>query len=265
MQYLDEGEGDTIYLCLHGQPSWSYLYRKMVPIFARAGRVIAPDLIGFGRSDKPVDDAVYTFDFHRRSLLHLNDTLDLRRITLVCQDWGGTLGLTLPMERPDRFERLIVMNTALGTGDKPLGPGFESWRAYNRTQVDLDVAALMKRASPVLPDDEANAYAAPYPDATYKAGVRRFPDLVPARPDDPGAAISRKARDWCWYDWLGRSFMAVGCQDPVLTPAAMEALRSDIRGCPEPMLVHEAGHFVQEWGGPMPERALAHFSTSADR
>lgn len=260
MHYLDEGEGETIYLCLHGQPTWSYLYRKMVPVFARAGRVIAPDLIGFGRSDKPADDAVYTFDFHRRSLLHLIDTLDLRRITLVCQDWGGTLGLTLPMERPDRFERLIVMNTALGTGDKPLGPGFEAWRAYNRTQVDLDVAALMKRATPVLSDDEAGAYAAPYPDATYKAGVRRFPDLVPAHPDDPGAAVSRQAREWWRNKWSGQSFMAIGCHDPVLTPAAMEALRRDIRGCPEPMLVEEAGHFVQEWGASIAEHALTHFS-----
>lgn len=259
MHYLAEGRGDAVFLCLHGQPSWSYLYRKMVPIFARVGRVIAPDLIGFGRSDKPSDDEVYTFEFHRQSLLNLIDVLDLRRITLVCQDWGGILGLTLPMARPDRFERLIVMNTALGTGDKPLGPGFEAWRSYNRTQTDLDVAALLKRATPILSDAEAAAYAAPFPDVTYKAGVRRFPDLVPAQQDDSGAALSREARDWWRNNWSGQSFMAIGCQDPVLTPATMEALRRDIRGCPEPMLVEEAGHFVQEWGEPIAERALISF------
>ncbi len=260
MHYVDVGAGDDVFLCLHGQPSWSYLYRKMIPVFAEAGCVIAPDLIGFGRSDKPVKDAVHTFDFHRDNLLALIDTLDLTDITLVCQDWGGLLGLTLPMARPDRFSRLIVMNTALATGDQPLGPGFEAWRAFNRSQPDLNVGTLMKLATPILSDAEVAAYDAPFSDARHKAAVRRMPEMVPATPDAPGTALSRDARRWWTDEWRGPSFMAVGCQDQVLTPAAMEDLRGVITGCPPPMLVEEAGHFVQEWGEPIARRALEIFA-----
>jgi haloalkane dehalogenase len=261
MHYLDEGGHDgPVFLCLHGQPSWSYLYRKMTPIFAQAGRVIAPDLFGFGRSDKPVDDEVYTFEFHRNSLLEFIEALNLNDITLVCQDWGGLLGLTLPMEMPERFSRLIVMNTAIATGMTPLGPGFEAWKAFNRSQPDIDVGALMQRATPTLSNAEAAAYGAPFPDVTYKAGVRKFPDLVPYAPDVPGAAISREAVKFWSEVWDKPSFMAVGAQDIVLTPKSMEVLRSLIRGCPEPLIVEEAGHFVQEWGGPIAVAALAHFN-----
>ena len=261
MHFVDEGErADPVFLCLHGQPTWSYLYRKMIPVFAGAGRVIAPDLFGFGRSDKPVADEIYTFDFHRTSLLALIDKLDLNDITLVCQDWGGILGLTLPMDRPERFSRLIVMNTALGTGDRPLGPGFDQWRAFNRTQPDLDVAALMQRATPGLSRLEAAAYAAPFPDVRYKAGVRRFPDLVPSTPEAGGAELSRRAARWWAEEWRGLSFMAIGAQDPVLTPATMESLRETIRGCPPAMVIPDAGHFVQEWGEPIARTALAEFA-----
>ena len=260
MHYLDEGSGDATFLCLHGTPSWSYLYRKMIPVFATAGRVVAPDLIGMGRSDKPVDDAVYSFDVHRDALLALIDQLDLRNITLVCQDWGGLLGLTLPMDRPDRFARLIVMNTALATGEGIPTEGFKMWQAFNRSQPDLDVAALMKQATPILTDAEAAAYAAPFPDRAHKAAIRTFPDLVPATPDAPGAALSRRARDWWRNEWTGRSFMAVGALDVVLTPATMEALRQNIRDCPPPMMVEDAGHFVQEWGEPIARAALEAFA-----
>ena len=261
MHHVDEGRRHgPVFLCLHGQPSWSYLYRKMIPVLGASGRVVAPDLLGFGRSDKPVEDETYTFDFHRDALLELIATLDLRNITLVCQDWGGILGLTLPMEMPERFSRLIVMNTALATGDQPLSPGFEAWRAFNRSQPDLDVAALMKMVTPILSDAEAAAYGAPYPDIRYKAGVRRFPDLVPTTPDAPGAETSRRAARWWSERWTGASFMAVGAQDPVLTPAMMESLRQVIRGCPPPMVIADAGHFVQEWGEAVAVAALAHFA-----
>ena len=261
LHHLDEGQrGGPVFLCLHGQPTWSYLYRKMLPVFAGAGRVIAPDLFGFGRSDKPADDETYTFDFHRGALLALVERLDLTDITLVCQEWGGLLGLTLPVDMPERFSRLVVMNTGLGTGERPLGAGFEAWKQFNRSQPDLDVAALMARGTPVLSGAESQAYAAPFPDVTYKAGVRRFPELVPGTPDAPGAATSRRARDW-WRDaWAGQSFMAIGAQDPVITPDAMHALRATIRNCPEPMVVAEAGHFVQEWGEPVAAAALEHFA-----
>lgn len=259
MHDLDEGQGDETFLCLHGQPSWSYLYRKMIPVFARAGRVVAPDLFGFGRSDKPVRDETYTFDFHRESLARFVEALDLRNITLVCQDWGGLLGLTLPVDMPDRFTRLIVMNTGFGTGERPLGDGFNAWKAYNRSQPDMDVAMLFKRGTPILSDAEAAAYGAPFPDIRYKAGVRRFPELVPDSPDAGGAALSRRARDWFRDEWAGESFMAIGGSDPVITPNAMHALRDNIRGCPEPMVIAEAGHFVQEWGEPVAEAALKKF------
>lgn len=264
LRYVDEGPRDArqTFLCLHGQPTWSYLFRKMIPVFTEAGhRAVAPDLYGFGQSDKPTDDAAYTFEFHRQTLLDVVERLDLRRITLVCQDWGGLLGLTLPMDLPDRFDRLIVMNTALGTGDVPLGRGFLAWRAYAESHPDLDVAALLKRSSPGLKDEEAAAYAAPYPDATYKAGVRAFPRLVPDRPDAPGAELSRRARTWWQEEWRGQSFMAVGMQDPVLGPPVMRLLRSQIRGCPLPLEIAQGGHFVQEDAGEQVARAaLAAFA-----
>jgi haloalkane dehalogenase len=260
MHYLDEAEGDAVFLCLHGQPSWSYLYRKMIPLLTLHGRVIAPDLFGFGKSDKPVEDEVYTFDFHRQSLIDLIEGLDLQNITLVCQDWGGLLGLTIPHTMPDRFKRLIVMNTSLGTGEQSLGAGFEAWKAFNRSQPDMDLKALFQRGTPILSQAEAEAYAAPFPDVTYKAGVRRFPELVPPTLDTPGAAISRAARDW-WRDrWAGQSFMAIGGSDPVITPDAMHDLRCVIRNCPDPLVIPEAGHFVQEWGEQVVPAALTSFA-----
>jgi haloalkane dehalogenase/tRNA(adenine34) deaminase len=262
MHYVDEGPRAAAhtFLCLHGQPTWSYLYRRMIPAFVAAGaRVVAPDLYGFGRSDKPADEHWYTFTRHRDALAAFVERLDLRSVTLVCQDWGGILGLTLPMDDPDRYARLLVMNTALGTGDVPLGEGFLAWRAWSNRNPDMDVAKLLKRACPHLADAEAAAYAAPYPDASFKAGVRRFPNLVPDRPDADGAALSRRARDWLQEAWHGRTFMAVGATDPVLGPPAMSALARVIRGCPEPYVHPQAGHFVQEWGEDVAARALAAF------
>jgi len=261
MHYVDEGPRDAeVFLCLHGEPTWSFLYRRMIPVFTGAGfRVIAPDLFGFGRSDKPADDAVYTFDFHRGALKALIDELDLENITLVCQDWGGLLGLTLPMEMAQRFTRLLVMNTTLGTGDAPLSPGFLGWRKWAAEHPDMEVGKLLGRACPHLAADERAAYDAPFPDVRYKAGVRRFPQLVPDRPDAPGAEISRAARDWWSSQWTGMSFMAIGMQDPVLGAPVMQALRRHIRGCPPALEVAEAGHFTPEWGSPIAAKALAHF------
>ena len=262
--YLDErpanpAAGAQTFLCLHGEPTWSYLYRKMLPVFVRAGhRVVAPDFFGFGRSDKPVDDAAYTFSFHRNMLCRLIEKLDLISVTLVVQDWGGLLGLTLPMEFPDRIKRLLVMNTALAVGASP-GPGFDNWKAFVKSKPDLDVAALMKRGNPQLSDAEAAAYGAPFPDQRYKAGVRAFPELVMVAPEMDGAALSRKAAAWLTNDWRGQSFMAVGMKDPVLGPAVMAGLRKQIRGCPPPLEIAEGGHFVQEWGEEIANAALNAF------
>lgn len=258
MHYLDEGKrAGRTFLCLHGQPTWSYLYRRMLPVFTEAGhRVVAPDLYGFGRSDKPVDEATYTFTWHRRSLLALIDRLALKDIVLVVQDWGGLLGLTLPMELGLRVTGLLVMNTTLGTGDAPLAPGFLAWRDWSNKNPDMDIAKLMQRGCPHLAPAEAAAYALPFPDARHKAGVRRFPNLVPDHPDADGAALSRQARDYLRSQWSGKTFMAVGMQDPVLGPPVMAALRADIKGCPAPLEVKEGGHFLQEWGEPIARAAL---------
>ena len=260
MHYVDEGPRDAVAtaLCLHGQPTWSYLYRKMIPVFTGAGlRVVAPDWFGFGRSDKPVDDAWYTFDAHRRSALQFIEHLDLQEILLVVQDWGGLIGLTLPMAMRERFTRLLIMNTALGTGR--VTDGFRQWRDYANSQPDLAVGKLMQRTTPILSDAEAAAYDAPFPDATYKAGVRRFPNLVPDHDDAPGAALSREAAAFWKDDWRGDSFMAIGMQDPVLGPPVMQSMRRLIRGCPAPLEVAEGGHFVQEHGQPIAAAALRHF------
>ena len=259
LHYVDEGPlgASRTFLCLHGQPTWSYLYRRMIPVFTAAGhRVVAPDFLGFGRSDKPTDEAIYTFDFHRRSLLDLIQALDLRNIVLVVQDWGGLIGLTLPMAAPERYAGLLVMNTTLGTGDEPLGKGFLDWRAFSNRSPDMDIARLMQRSCPHLDDAEAQAYAAPFPDGTYKAGVRRFPNLVPDRSDADGAALSRQARDFWRNDWAGRSLMAIGMKDPVLGPPVMRALHANIRNCPPPLEIADAGHFVQEWGESIGRAAL---------
>lgn len=258
MSYLDEGpKAAPVFLCLHGQPTWSYLYRRMIPFFLATGsRVVAPDFFGFGRSDKPADERVYTFDFHRNSLIAFIRALDLSDVTLVVQDWGGLLGLTLPMEMPERFGRLIVMNTALATGDAPLPQGFLKWRAFSNSQPDMAIGRLLARACPHLSSAEAQAYDAPYPDGRYKAGVRRFPNLVPEFPDSDGAAIGRAAREFWRNEWRGRSVMAIGMADPVLGPPVMRALHRDFRGCPPPLEFAEAGHFVQEWGEKVAPAAL---------
>lgn len=260
--YIDEGPKHAhTFLCLHGQPTWSFLYRKMAPVFLEAGgRVIAPDYFGFGRSDKPTEDAVYTFDFHRRMLVAFIERLEVKNATLVVQDWGGLLGLTLPMHMPERFERLLIMNTALGTGEVPPSDGFLAWKAYNASQPDLNIGGLMRRAVPGISEAECAAYDAPFPDASFKAGVRRFPELVPIERDMEGAELSREAARFWQNDWHGESFMVVGAQDPVLGVAVMERMQELIAGCPEPLVIAEAGHFVQEHGASVARAALEAWS-----
>ncbi len=262
LAYVDEGphDADRTFLCLHGDPTWSFLYRKMLPIFLASGaRVVAPDFVGFGRSDKPVDDAAYTFGFHRDALLRLIERLDLRAITLVCQDWGGVLGMTLPLDLPDRFTRLIAMNTLLATADMPISAGWIAWRDYSNAHPDLDVGLLMKRTCPPLSAAEVAAYDAPFPDARYKAAVRAFPNLVPISPEMDGVTISRNARTWWQTAWTGATFLAAGMKDPVLGIAAMQRLRTFVRDAPPPVEYAEAGHFIQEWGEVVARDALRAF------
>ncbi|WP_439589711.1 tRNA adenosine(34) deaminase TadA [Hydrogenophaga sp.] len=264
LHYLDEGTANPplTWLCLHGNPAWSYLYRKMIPTFAAAGgRVVAPDLIGFGRSDKPKKEGAHHFSWHRQVLLEFVERLDLQNVVLVVQDWGGLLGLTLPMEAPSRYRGLLVMNTTLATGDAPLSPGFLAWRTMCAQNPDFNVARLFARGNPQMSAAECEAYEAPFPDRGHRAALRAFPALVPEHLDDEGADVSRRARDFWRNEWSGQSLMAIGQQDPVLGEPVMRALQSQIRGCPEPMLLPQAGHFAQEHGEAIAQAAVRHFST----
>jgi tRNA(adenine34) deaminase len=269
MHYLDEGrrEGQsaevnqTTYLCLHGNPAWSYLYRKMVPIFTASGaRVVAPDMVGFGKSDKPKKDSFHSFSWHRHTLLELLERLDLKNTVLVVQDWGGLLGLTLPMAAPQRYKGLVVMNTTLATGELPLTPGFKAWREMCAKNQAFDIARLFARGNPQMSPEECAAYMAPYPDTGHRTATRAFPPMVPEFADADGAATSRAARDFWQTQWSGTSLMAIGQQDPVLGEPSMRGLHKLIRGCPEPMLLPQAGHFVQEHGQEIAQRAVDIFS-----
>ncbi|MDD0815242.1 tRNA adenosine(34) deaminase TadA [Curvibacter sp. HBC28] len=262
LHYLDEGPRDApiTWLCLHGNPAWSYLYRKMLPVWLAAGhRVVAPDLPGFGRSDKPKKPSAHAFAWHRQVLLELIERLDLQRVVLVVQDWGGILGLTLPMAATARYQGLLVMNTLLATGEVPLSKGFIAWRDWCRRQPLYDVGRLLGRGNPQLSAGECAAYQAPFPDRGHRAALQAFPPLVPDGPEAEGAEVSRQAQAF-WRDrWQGRSLMVVGAADPVLGLPVMQALREQIRGCPEPWVLPEAGHFVQEHGEPIARRAVEYF------
>ncbi len=262
MHFVDEGpRHGPVALCLHGQPTWSYLYRRMIPLLTAAGyRVVAPDLFGFGRSDKPAEGPTYTFNFHRGSLQALVDELDLKDILLVVQDWGGLLGLTLPMDDAARYSKLLVMNTAFATFDGTLPPGFLAWRAWSNANPDMAIGKLIRRGATHLTDAEAAAYDAPFPSVHYKAGVQRFPNLVPEAASAEGVALSVQAREWWQTKWRGKSFMAIGGADPVFDEAGMRALAAHIKGCPAPLVIPEAGHFVQEWGERVVPAALASFA-----
>lgn len=257
MHYLDEqptGEpsGEVI-LCLHGEPSWSYLYRHMIPVLTAAGhRVIAPDLIGFGRSDKPSERTDYTYQRHVEWLRGLVvDHLDLQGITLMCQDWGGLLGLRLVAEHPDRFARVVAANTFLPTGDSHPGKGFLNWQRFSQEVEDFDIGFIINMGSATeLSDDVVAAYNAPFPGDEYKAGARQFPMLVPTSPDDPAAPANRKA--WEVLETFSKPFLcAFSDQDPV-TGGADKNLIGRIPGTADQphTTIEGGGHFLQEDRGP---------------
>lgn len=266
MHYLDEqgqGQGDgqaLTYLLLHGNLAWSYLYRKMIPLFLQGGqRVVAPDLIGFGKSDKPKKDRFHTFSVHRQILLELVERLDLKNVVLVVHDWGGLLGLTLPLAAPGRYKGLLVMNTMLACGDAPLPPGFLEWREMCLRHPQFDLARLLARGNPQMPARECRAYSAPFPDKGHRAALRAFTGMVPASENADGAAISREARDFWRQRWTGQTLMAIGAPDPIFGDPVMHALQTKIRGCGDPMVLPQAGHFVPEHGEQVAQRALHFF------
>jgi haloalkane dehalogenase len=247
MAFVEWGAGDPI-LCLHGEPTWSFLYRHMIPVLAARGRVIAPDLIGFGRSDKPIAANAYSYKSQARWVRKFIESLDLRNITLVCQDWGGLLGLRVLSEIPARFRRLVAMNTGISDG-RGATPAFLKWRGFSQRITELDVASLMRRSviRRQLTPTEAAAYQAPYPSAEYQTAALVFPRLVPVRPDHPGAFENRRA-----IERLKQLDIPVllpwGLEDAITLPAE-RMLRKIFRNVATELPVPGAGHFVQEDAG----------------
>lgn len=268
MHYVDEGDRSSgPVLMLHGEPSWSYLYRKMIPIIRDSGhRCVAPDLIGFGRSDKLMRREDYSYQFHVDVVTAFIEALDLKNITLVCQDWGGLLGLRIAAEHPDRFARIVAANTFLPTGDQKPSEGFLRWQQYSQTVENFHVGGIIKGGCATeLPPEVIEAYNAPFPDDSYKAGARQFPVLVPTRPDDPASEPNRRAWE-VLKQWQKPFLTAFSDQDPV-TAGADKVLQKLIPGCAgQPhTTITGGGHFLQEDKGEELARVVIDFISRQDK
>ena len=248
MHYVDEGEGAPV-LMLHGEPTWAFLYRKMIPTVAGVARVVAPDYFGFGRSDKPTRIEDYSYDFHCSSIERFADELDLRDVTVVVQDWGGPIGLRLAVERPDRVARLVILNTGIGAGRAPSEEWLRFREFVRRVGTDL-VPGQLVRISGVteLADDVVEAYNAPFPTPESKAGVLAFPELVPTELEHPSAAKMMEVRA-ALGEWDRPALVLFSDSDPIFTPAAAERMAARIPGAGPPEIVAGAGHFLQEEKG----------------
>jgi len=262
IHYVDEGPRTAApVLMLHGEPSWSYLYRTMIPTVVGAGhRVVAPDLVGFGRSDKPVRREDYTYQHHVDWMRHLLTALDLRDVTLVSQDWGGLIGLRLVAEHPERFARVVTANTMLPTGDVPAGPAFLAWKEYSQTTPEFHVGRIVRGGCVTeLAPDVIAAYDAPFPDDRYKAGARQFPMLVPVTPADPAAPANRKAWE-VLSRWTKPWLTAFSDQDPV-TRGGDRIFQDRIPGAKgqRHTTIVGGGHFLQEDKGDELARIIVEF------
>lgn len=253
MGYVTAGSGQNTFLCLHGEASWSFLYRKMIPRLAEEGTVIAPDYLGFGRSDKfpRMDD--HSYRLHRDTIEKLVQTLDLQQITLIGHDWGGPFGLGVAVKHPQRFDRFVLLNSDLPDGTCPMSDAFIKWREYAEETPDLSISRVITQGLAVnsekgyvteFPQDVLAAYEAPFPDVTYKAGVRKFPIMVPI-PEDPGPAsdhimrISERIRD---FDKPALTLFAKG--DPII-PSGRVRL-PELFSTTEEQIIQDSGHFIQE-------------------
>jgi haloalkane dehalogenase len=248
MHYVDEGDGDPV-LLLHGEPTWGYLYRKLIPPLARVARVVAPDYFGFGRSDKPTEQGWYSYDAHFASLARLVEELDLRRATVVVQDWGGPLGLRLATEQPDRFERLVIMNTGIFAGRAPSDEWLRFRDFVRRVGTDLRPGQLLRISSVAgLPDEVVAAYDAPFPTPESKAGVLAFPELVPTEPEHPSAGPMDAVRA-ALARWQKPALVLFSDSDPIFPPSAGERFAQLLPGALPAETIEQAGHFLQEDAG----------------
>ena len=246
MAYVEHGAGDPI-LMLHGEPTWGFLYRRMIPPLAEVGRAVVPDMIGFGRSDKPVQDNEYSFKSHVRWMRAFIKALDLRRITLICQDWGGPIGLRTLADMPERFSRAVVMNTGIPDGSG-FSQAFMAWRRFSQQSSELDVAQLVRGTSRrKLTDAEAAAYGAPFPSRDYQAGALLFPRLVPIRLDHPGAYDDRVAIRT--LKTLNLPVLPVFAAGDAITRDAEAVVRSMFKNVSPTVTIQNAGHFIQEDAG----------------
>ena len=262
VHYVDEGPPDAApILLLHGEPSWCFLYRKMVPVLVGAGhRVIAPDLVGFGRSDKPARREDYSYQRHVDWVQSVVDQLDLKNITLVCQDWGGLIGLRLVAENSSRFERVVAANTMLPTGDHPAGEAFLRWRKFSQEVPIFPAAAIIDKATTSqLTQAIVDAYDAPFPEESYKEGARQFPLLVPITPDDPAAKANRAA--WAVLTQWEKPFLTAFSDSDPITAGGDRVLQKQSPGTQgqDHVTIANGGHFLQEDQGEQLARVVLQF------
>jgi len=250
LAHLDEGEGPPV-VFFHGEPTWSYLWRKVMPPVMDAGfRCIAPDMAGFGRSDKPTDIGWYSYDTHAGLMCELLEELDIRGATVVVHDWGGPVGLRAAVELADRIDRLVIMDTGLFTGHQKMTDAWMAFRNFVERTEDLPVGFLVKGACKSDPGDEViAAYDAPYPDAASKAGARAFPLMIPLNPEAPGAAQGQRVHEALKED-RRPTLMLWADSDPIIPPSTGERFAESI-GRPAPRPIPDASHFLQEDQGPL--------------
>jgi haloalkane dehalogenase len=261
IHYLDEGpQGADPVLLMHGEPSWSFLYRKMIPILIRESRIIAPDLVGFGRSDKPSKREDYTYQSHVDWMRVLISKLDLSNITLVCQDWGGLIGLRLAAEQEERFARIVAANTGLPTGEGQISDAFKNWQKFSQETPQFPVGMIVNGGcTSTLSTDVIAAYDAPFPDESYKQGARQFPLLVPTSADDPAVPANRKA--WEVLSKWGKPFLTAFSDSDPITQGGEKILQTTIPGAKNQphVTIAGAGHFLQEDKGEELARVVADF------
>lgn len=262
MHFVDAGPRDgAVLLLMHGEPTWSFLYRKMIPPLVDAGfRVLAPDFIGFGKSDKLTDRGAYSYLGHVDWMKQWLDRTELRDVTLFGQDWGGLIGLRLVAEDPDRFARVMIGNTALPTGDHDLGEAFKQWREYSQTTPTFNIGGIVHRGTVSgLSEAEIAAYDAPFPDEQYKAGARAFPMLVPASPQDPAAPAQRAA--WEALQRFDKPFLTCFSDKDMIMRGGEAIFKKRVPGAAGQahFITENASHFFQEDAGPLLADRLAEF------